>query len=776
MMHMNRQTMQIAYGCLLQAMQRLACRAQKEKDGNVPGLKQLQNAKANANGLPLLGGMCRDAVPALQSGAPVANGPAYIVWAAGLLAGAENEKTPQTEQSSEAWSSEPLQTIFTHMNGEHLHQTHPLCPQDGILRMPLPEAENHPAAEQYRDLCSRYQSCLETLPLTEDHLNAWLMKLEEIASLVPAFPGQKDLGDISLFDYAKIMAAVGTCISEYLQENQTTDYHSILFENTEAFFSTDAFLLYSADFSGIQKFIYLVSSEGALRTLRSHSFFLELLMEHYVDELLSGCGLSRINLLYSGGGHCYLLVPNTRRVKQFLSACSERFNTWLQEQFGVKLYLADAFTPCSANDLIDFPAENEPYRAMFHRVSSQISRRKMQRYTAAQLKKMNRSTTDASGRECRICGRSDHLKEDRCEWCDLFYRMSRDVQDKEAFLFTEQENCDFRLPSASGSIGVCAVTREQAKRRMQTGEKIRKVYWKNDGDASIPNGVRLYVGDYAKSNDFEMIADESQGVPRIAVCRMDVDDLGSAFVSGFEKPHAKTKEEQHRYVNIARTAAFSRQLSLFFKLYINGILSGQQSGKNALNTAIVYSGGDDVFLIGAWNDVIEAAVRVRKAFRTFTGNALSISCGIGLFRKKYPLRLAAACTAQLEEEAKSLPEKNGVALFEANSGSCYSWEVFLRNVLDEKLNELNRFFSHSDTEVGTAFLYHLLKLLRQAQTEKINLARYAYLLSRMEPLRSAPNWNRYRQFSDRMYSWALDAQQRRQLITAIEIYFYLNRT
>ena len=40
-----------------------------------------------------------------------------------------------------------------------------------------------------------------------------------------------------------------------------------------------AFLLYTTDFSRIQRFIYTVHTEGALRSLRSRSFFLELLMD-----------------------------------------------------------------------------------------------------------------------------------------------------------------------------------------------------------------------------------------------------------------------------------------------------------------------------------------------------------------------------------------------------------------------------------------------------------------------------------------------------------------
>lgn len=46
-------------------------------------------------------------------------------------------------------------------------------------------------------------------------------------------------------------------------------------------------------------------------------------------------------------------------------------------------------------------------------------------------------------------------------------------------------------------------------------------------------------------------------------------------------------------------------MSLFFKGYINPILSGEFEHYRALQVAVVYSGGDDVFLVGAWTDVLE---------------------------------------------------------------------------------------------------------------------------------------------------------------------------
>ena len=72
----------------------------------------------------------------------------------------------------------------------------------------------------------------------------------------------------------------------------------------------------------------------------------------------------------------------------------------------------------------------------------------------------------------------------------------------------------------------------------------------------------------------------------------------------------------------------------------------------------------------------------------------------------------------------------------------------------------------SDTE--------LLELLRQAQKDKMNLARLAYLLARMEP-RERHKKESYRQFVDRMYGWGISAADRQQLITAIYLYVYTER-
>ena len=220
----------------------------------------------------------------------------------------------------------------------------------------------------------------------------------------------------------------------------------------------------------------------------------------------------------------------------------------------------------------------------------------------------------------------------------------------------------------------------------------------------------------------------------------------------------------------------SRQLSLFFKCYINQILKngepdifGKETGRNV---TIVYSGGDDVFLVGAWNDVIAAFMDLREALERFTQGTLHISGGIGIYHEKYPLNVMAKEVEELETAAKEVDGKNAITVFDDTQTYC--WNEFLQNVTDEKIRVLDNYFKQTD-EHGMAFLYHLMELLRR-NSEKINFARYVYLLSRMEPDENKTLQRKaYREFSKKMYEWSKKPKDRRELITAIYLYVYLHR-
>lgn len=696
---------------------------------------------------------------------------AYITCVADNIAAAADRREEETA-SARFDRTLPLYSVFTHLNGRHLALALKPTVHDG--RLHLPAAPAPVSASDYSALLRVLRDGLGGMTVSDSWIDSLLALLDSCASNVPSSTYTGESPDISLYDHMKITAAAGACISEYLQANDMHDYRKILFDNESAFRRENAFLLYTADLSGIQKFIYTVATSHAQRALRSRSFFLELFMEHYIDEVLCACGLSRANLLYSGGGHCYMLLPNTRNTVCALERANLNANDWLLYQFGSRLFLAHGWTQCSANDLTNTPAEDTPYKAMFGRVSSAVSLNKMRRYTPDQIRRLNKRAQHNDGRECRVCGNTDTVRQDRCRWCAAFEDVSIRIQDAErtAYYVTRDASYkyDLPLPGADGDVYLSLLTIEQARQRLRSDSSVVRVYTKNRAFTGLNYSTRLDVCDYFASNQNSELADASEGIRRLAVCRMDVDNLGHAFVAGFEQPDAKDALARYHYVTLSRTAALSRQLSLLFKRYMAQVLSEG----TPLNVSVVYSGGDDVFLLGAWNHVIEAAQRIRRRFTEFTGGSLTLSGGIGMYDDKYPIRLAAEETQALEQRAKSEPDKDSISLFDPLDNHTYSWDVFNRDVMREKYDMLEKFFSGQD-ERGRAFLYRMTELLREDDGSKLNLARYAYMLARLQPSQRSPSYALYKDFSQKMYAWACDKESRTQLITAIYLYVYMTR-
>lgn len=777
---MNDTTEMTAYGCLYHDIGKILYRAGHQGTHSQLGFAYMKK---------MAPGLSKDELDAirlhhgreLRSAKISKKSLAYISYiadniSAGFDRREKNDETPQFKRYV------PLSSIFTHLNGEH--PDHYLYPNpDSKSDFVMPSSDKHMLEQRvYQRLEQVLNENLSQMEFGKEWINSHLAMLETLTSSIPSSTNVSESVDISLFDHLKTTAAVGCCISEYLSENGVEDYKQELLDDEKKFKEKKVFLLYSADMSGIQSFIYTVGKEQALKNLRSRSFFLDLLMEHYVDELLSYTGLARMNLLYSGGGHCYLLLPNTEKTINEITAVHQKFKSWLMDHFGIQLYIADGYAACSANDLMNQPSEKKPYRHIFHEVSEKIAYQKLHRYTAEEIQSMNHCSNDIAKRECKICGRSDHLSKDGlCDWCTVFRDISEKIRTKSVYYLTRtKQDADFVLPGMEGNIYVIITDVEQARKRLKSDAGVERIYVKNSAHTGFAYATRLHIGDYASDIWLNKLAEKSSGIERLGVCRMDVDNLGDAFIRGFEK--TGSAPDRMKYVTISRVSAFSRQMSMFFKNYINTILAGRSSNEKPLNVLIVYSGGDDVFLTGAWNDVIEASERIEQAFEEFSCGALTLSAGIGIYGAKYPIRLAAEKTGELENCAKKYPDpdhpkKKAITLFEPSQ--TYSWREYHTSVVGEKLKAIQNFFDRDRRqkgERGMAFLYRIVELLRHADEEKLNLARLAYVLSRLEPSKNSPQYEAYTAMSYHIYKWALNPTDRKQTITAIYIYVYLNRT
>lgn len=697
--------------------------------------------------------------------------PAYITyWADNVASGADRRSADYDETKTGYDKYVPLQSVFNILNGNSQNFSYEITDiyDDGRISYPTDGAKNY-SEENYSRIVRNIREGVKQIEMTEPYINSLIGVLEANLSFVPSSTDVSQLVDISLFDHVKITAAIGNCIYNYLTENKISNFKEALYKNAREYYEEKTFLMVSMDISGIQNFLYSVDSSGALKSLRSKSFYLEIMLEHIIDELLEKTELTRANLIYSGGGHAYILMPDTDRTRKIIENFNAELKDWFIENFGTELYVAVAYTSCSANELMN--KEENSYEDIFRRVSQNLSDKKASRYTPAEIIKLNSMDEGGHTRECRVCRRADSIgDEDLCEFCSSFKSISKGILDEDFITVLSDKPEDvsnIRLPFDRYMIleGEAAL-----RNRLSEDETYIRSYSKNKMYTGFNVSTRLWVGDYVNGNNFEELAAASTGIKRLGVMRADVDNLGQAFVSGFD----------NKYAGLSRSASFSRKLNMFFKLHINNILqNGAFSLKgvgNERNAVIVYSGGDDVFLIGSWDDVIGAAVDISESLKKYTQGTLSVSAGIGLFPGKYPVKSMARQTGELEEAAKNLPGKNAVSLFTSDGEHSYKWEVFTGNVISEKYALLDRYFSLIP-EKGMSVIYNLMNYIRESE-DIINLARLAYLLGRMSPNDKASESVKetYSEFSKKIYEWTKKkGEDRRELITAIYIYVYLHR-
>lgn len=699
--------------------------------------------------------------------APVSeNDSCYITYYADNIASFVDRRS--AENGEEGFDKTvPLDSVFNILNGNSGHSHY-------AMQVLNPEKEiNYPTNEKiqmkdyfYKEVVDNITENLKAISIDEEYLNSLLSVLEANLSYIPSSTSKRELADISLYDHLKITAAISSCVEQYLTAENETDYRKCLYVEAEKFYEKKMFLLYSMDISGIQNFIYTVGEKGVLKGLRARSFYLEILMEHIIDELLVKASLSRANLIYSGGGHCYMLLPNTEDMIQLLKEYEIQLNYWLMDNFDIALYVACGYAKASANDLRNIPQGS--YSQLYLDASKMISKKKSHRYGAEILRKLNGKKNEEK-RECKVCHQLAELTDDKCSLCISLEKMSGEILKGDFFtIVCEKEKDALPLP---GGCYLIADTEQSLRKRMEKDSYVR-CYTKNKIYTGKHVTTKLWVGDYTAGGTFEELTEQSKGIKRIGVLRADVDNLGQTFVYGFCRQDGTDK-----YVTLSRTATLSRQLSLFFKFYINQIL--ENGTKNILTESqkrkvtIVYSGGDDVFLVGAWNEVIASFIDLKNALERFTQGTLTISGGVGIYHHKYPLNVIAKEVAILEDDSKGVEGKNAVTLF--NSEHSYSWDIFQKKILLEKLVVLDKYFKQTQQH-GMSFLYNLLKLLI-SQNEKINIARYVYLLSRMEPQGHENKDDRgaYREFSKKMLEWSKKTEERQELITALFLYVYLNR-
>lgn len=619
---------------------------------------------------------------------------------------------------------EPLISIFSRLKindgKEEKYYYYPLKSLN-FDRIPYPQQYKKDAIDgwkltpEYKTLWSAFEKRMNSFK-NNISIENLLFVLEEFTSFIPS-AAYVSLPDVSLFDHSKTSCAIATASYNYINSGGNLT-------------SNNKWIFIGGNISGIQKFIYnLKSSKNTLKILRGRSFYLEMIIESISNKIIQELNLCRANLIYSGGGNFFIIAQNTVEAISKIEEIKKEANKDLFNKFGTKIYALIDYVEINKKDF-------ESFSDVWVKLLGRISEGKSKKF----LEEINESPQNILGphpdrpdlEKCAICGHgpgdmSAMGEEDVkiCNVCNDMIAIGTNIPKSDQFYIGKVQG----IPLSLGY----NLTFNKSKFNYEGGcvYNINSFYLDN-----IPQKTILYpLGNYYASDKdgpktTDVFANESIGIDRLATVRMDVDRLGLAFSKGLGKDSS-----------LSRMSTLSRLLKYFFGPYMNVIAERKDDIQNIpnisesidnRNIAIVYSGGDDAFYIGSWNDSIEHAFEIRQAFDRYTCSNMGLSCGISFNKEKYPIYKS----AKDSEIAESLSKKNdrdSITLF----GSTVKWGEFqkLWTLFGEplfNLTTLNKDENIRESFISTGFLYKL-DYLRRRYSKKghVIMTPFVYNLSRL---------------------------------------------
>jgi len=530
-------------------------------------------------------------------------------------------------------------------------------------------------------------------------------------------PFHTQLPDVPLFDHCKTMTAFAVCLYDYLHEKQ-----KFTLEPTDA-----PVLFLGGSASGIQAYIYGIISKFATKNLKGRSFYLQLLVDSVIEKILYELHLFHCNIVYASGGGFYMLVPNTEAVKNKIKELEKQIADNFFEQFKTALSFNISSTELSEADITQNKIAQK-----WGELTEKLNQQKRTKYAdkiqtdysyffenaehGGTLKKdtitNEEITTEHFAKNHVFEVKEDGISEEPSTHPepDKNYILKLTKQQIELGKYLRETN--FILKSTHKvnywkqealhyenplNLGIHwyffdklpkQLTAERCTViQLNNPENFLKTDWSNK--QNLIYDFTFYGGNdtpesptnkHEPKNFNDLGGNENDTFRRIAILRMDVDNLGNAFIKGLA-----SKQTFSRY------STLSRSLDFFFKGYINTLWKQNPEFKEWIY--IVYAGGDDLFIAGKWDTVIDFAETIKKEFSEWAcyNPELTLSAGIAIIPPKYPVLKGAELSGEAEETAKkhsnTKQQKNAVCMLDIP----LNWEsefTVVKNLKDEMVSQL----------------------------------------------------------------------------------------
>ena len=492
--------------------------------------------------------------------------------------------------------------------------------------------------------------------------------------------------DISLYQHAKTTAAFAATLYAYHKQTNSEN------ENALNDNSAEKFRFLKGDVSGIQKYIFdLKSNSDSSKLLRARSFEIAALGDIIARNIVSQFDMPNANILTAAGGNFMLLLPNTEHTIRLLQQIQLETEEYFLKEFAGKLavIISDGIKAC----------QDEMQQKNAQKLINDIG------YNAdcAKQKKMQNA-----------------LKKNGAVLDEFYEKLQRYGECSQCGIFPAQsdggicKNCE-TLAEIGGKLVKASYVSYNAKELKSFAEMVNV---REHFDYGNPASVNKYIAGkpiihlpYLApwKNKYELftfseIAQKATGNKKLAMFKSDIDNLGLVFSSSLGER-----------MSFSRYADMSHKLHYFFSAYYTHFVR-THGYEDKIYT--VFSGGDDLCILGAWDAVMQFACDFQKEIGKLTNNnpSVTLSGGIVLSSASTPVRMIAEMAENELEKSKARKDEKGEIVKNAITvfGTTVSWETYEKCLEDGK--RLQKYLESE--KLSTGVVYKMIDFASRSQKVK----------------------------------------------------------
>ena len=520
--------------------------------------------------------------------------------------------------------------------------------------------------------------------------------------------------NIPLYDHLKTTAVFASAIDA--MESDQKDNILNYYKKQNCDINQKDFLLIAGDFFGIQEFIFdNIQASKASKLLRAKSAFVQVLTKVLAFSLSDGLDLSRLAIISDSAGKFEILAPNNQIIKDKIKQFQKDLNKHFKKEFFAQTGVGVSYQECSiANFLLkDNNQEKSPYQVLRDNLAEKVELDKFNKFDLQQeqgfILELDKDLDNQS--LCQLCEKRKIFDKDKkaCKQCAKFVKVGESLV-KDNFVVIGQEIKSDKKINIFANWDIIFINNKDGLKSYKDTIAIYDISNKDEFQGYAKWESQSYVAKDEKNKILEFSelaknacgANTEKGVKALMAVKADVDDMGK-FIRW-----SKTILKSNTPINhsFAKFNFFSRIIDYFFSVYVPFRMQ-----KDFPDTYTIFAGGDDLFLIGAWDEVINLNAEIRKEFRRFCNEKLSLSAGLLMFKEHTPINYIAHKSEEvLDEKTKKYTDKetkiskNALTLFNQTT----SFEVY--NKMKKAFEPVQEIANEYKEQFGTAFWYRLIEL------------------------------------------------------------------